>query len=210
MSTARSTRAKLVLRFDDAHGDGSEAWCGQNFVVGALASLLLATATGCGPSVKRTDPVDTVVPSTPMEANNSFAPLEVGSDWGTYTRVNRTPFRSQTHGNRMVDVHVNSIGAASYAEPTAKIPVGTVVVKTSVDDQGRPGPLFVMEKRAAGYNPEHDDWHFAIHWAEPTGPWKKRFGGPIYWRTPSTKADYCADCHDGLERGLGGVPAESR
>ena len=38
----------------------------------------------------------------------------------------------------------------------------------------------------------------------------KRLGGPIYWRTPSKKADYCQNCHDDFVNGMGGVPDEQK
>ena len=61
--------------------------------------------------------------------------------------------------------------SAAY-DSSAPIPVGTIVVKTSVlDEHGAPGsvagPIFVMEKRAAGYAPDANDWWYALHWAAP-------------------------------------------
>ena len=146
----------------------------------------------------------------PADDAARFGPLEVGADWAGYVKVNTTPVRSETHGNRLVDTYVNQVGAAAYLDEGAAVPVGTIVVKTSRDDAGAEGPLFVMEKRAAGFAPDHDDWAYAIHWASPPPAWAKKLGGPIYWRTPSPRAAYCSDCHDGYERGLGGVPAAQR
>jgi hypothetical protein len=79
-----------------------------------------------------------------------------------------------------------------------------------MEKNGKAGPIFVMEKREAGFNPDQGDWWYAIHWAEPAESWTKKGGGPIYWRTPSPKAQYCFDCHDSFDRQLGGIPAESR
>lgn len=143
---------------------------------------------------------------------SAFGALEVGADWAGYTRLNTAAFPSPTHGGRMVDVYVNAVGLTAYQDPAqeAEIPVGTVVVKTSTESDGSAGPIFVMEKRAAGFNPEQGDWWYAIHWAEPPAKWMKKLGGPIYWRTPSQKAQYCFDCHDSFDRQLGGVPAEQR
>ena len=97
----------------------------------------------------------------------------------------------------------NAIGLAAY-DSSAPIPVGTVVVKTStVDEAGTTaGPIYVMEKRAAGYAPDEDDWWYAIHWAAPDDP---KLGGPIYWRGKSPRVDYCADCHTSYDRSLGGL-----
>ena len=48
-----------------------------------------------------------------------------------------------------------------------------------------------------------------VHLA-PSAKWKAALGGPIYWRTPSKKADYCVECHESYDRNLGGVPEGSR
>jgi hypothetical protein len=70
--------------------------------------------------------------------------------------------------------------------------------------------VFVMEKRAPGYSPEHGDWYFAIHWAEPTPDQRKALGGPIYWRGSSPRVAYCYDCHDSYDRSLGGLVPSSQ
>jgi hypothetical protein len=138
---------------------------------------------------------------------SKFGPLEVGADWESYTKLNKASFMSDTHGGRMVDTYVNPIGLEAFKQGE-DLPVGSIVVKTSKDrSDGSQGPVFVMEKRAAGFNPDHGDWWFAIHWADPPEKWKQRLGGgPIYWRTPSKKAEYCQDCHDNYVTGIGGVP----
>jgi hypothetical protein len=150
----------------------------------------------------------------PATGEDVFGPLEVGADYEHYQKVTDKPFQSLDHGNRWVDVYVNQIGAAAYLSG-APVPVGTIVVKTSwQNDHGRPsdvaGPLFVMEKRAAGYAPEHDDWYFAIHWANPPPAEAKKLGGPIYWRGKSQRAAYCWECHDLYDRRLGGLTPSSQ
>jgi hypothetical protein len=141
---------------------------------------------------------------------STYSALDVGADYATYTKVNKAAFPSETHGGRMVDVYVNPVGLDAY-KAAGPMPVGSIVVKVSHQADGD-GPLFVMEKRPVGFNPDHGDWYFAIHWADPKGSWKRTLGGPIYWRTPSPRADYCADCHDGYEDrdGMGGVPEAER
>jgi hypothetical protein len=141
---------------------------------------------------------------------SEFGPLEVGADWFSYQQLSSASFPSPTHGGRMVDVWVNGIGVDAYVTEGEEIPVGTIVVKTSTEKNGRTGPTFVMEKREPGFNPEQGDWWYAIHWAEPAEGWTKKGGGPIYWRTPSAKVGYCFDCHDSFDRQLGGIPLEHR
>ena len=67
-----------------------------------------------------------------------------------------------------------------------------------------------MEKRAAGFSPDHEDWYYAIHWEKPTGPGAKTLTGPIYWRSPSAKVGYCFKCHDNYDRSVGLPPVEMR
>jgi hypothetical protein len=167
------------------------------------AALLLAAAA-CGASARAGDRVD----------EDRFGPLDVGADYTRFRRVTSLPYLSTVHGGRWVHVFVNEVGANAYVGGAA-IPVGTVVVKASweSDAAGQPssvaGPLFVMEKRAPGYAPEHGDWWYAIHWAEPTPTQRARLGGPIYWRGSSPKVEYCTDCHDAYDRGLGGLVPSS-
>lgn len=160
--------------------------------------LLLFVACGAPSTVTR-----------PPASEEAFGPLEVGADYASYKKLTKRPFLSLDHGNRFVDVYVNDVGAAAY-EDTVPIPVGTVVVKTSWENANGspsdvPGPIFVMEKRAPGYAPDHDDWWYAIHWANPPAADAKKFGGPIYWRGKSARVEYCTDCHDAYERSLGGL-----
>jgi hypothetical protein len=162
---------------------------------------------GCG---SHPAPV-TVSAAAPDES--TFGPLEIGADYASYRRVSPAPFLSTVHGERWVEVFVNEVGADAYLNGGA-IPVGTIVVKTSWEDRdGRvsevPGPVYVMEKRAPGYDPDNEDWWFAIHWAEPTPKQRKALGGPIYWRGKSPRAAYCSDCHSAYDRGLGGLTPSS-
>lgn len=168
-----------------------------------MRALIVIAVIGCGGSQP---------PSTnnrSIEAETVFGPLDVGADYATYTKLTDKPFLSLDHGNRWVDVYVNAIGHAAY-DSSAPIPVGTVVVKTSVfDEDGAPGsvagPIFVMEKRAAGYAPDDADWWYALHWANPPADEAAKLGGPIYWRGKSARVDYCADCHNDYDRSLGGL-----
>jgi hypothetical protein len=148
----------------------------------------LVVLVGCGASPPSSKPA--------ADPESVFAPLEVGADYATYTKLTDKPFLSLDHGNRYVDVYVNAIGLAAY-ESQAPIPTGTVVVKVAHD-----GPIYVMEKRAAGSAPDRDDWWYAIWWATPDDA---KYGGPIYWRGKSKRVDYCVACHADYDRSLGGL-----
>jgi hypothetical protein len=185
--------------------------------MGWMMTAVAGAAVSCS-GAGRGDPAAAAAPTAPAANDDAavYAPLDVGADWRTYTRMNREPVLSRTHGGRLVDTWVNAVGAAAYRSDDAPIPVGTVIVKTSMEvaagvATGEAGPIFVMAKREPGFSPDHDDWYFAIHWAEPPDRWRTKVGGgPVYWRTPSSKADYCWQCHENYDRFLGGVPAEQR
>ena len=188
-------------------------------IKGSFAVIVLVAACGGGgksgttPGDEKMGKMDSAMMSNkamPIDDASKYGALEVGADWKSYTKLNKASFKSETHGGRMVDTYVNNVGLEAFKKGE-EMPVGSIIVKTSKDaDDGSEGPVFVMEKRAAGFNKDHGDWWFAIHWENPPPMWQKRLGGPIYWRTPSKKADYCADCHDDYVTGLGGVPDEQR
>ena len=166
--------------------------------------LSLGLLAACGSSTPTAG-----APGAGDAREDAFGPLEVGADYETYRHLTPEPFRSLDHGNRWVHVYVNEIGADAYLA-AADIPVGTIVVKTSVQSVDErpsdiPGPIFVMEKRAKGYAPEHDDWWYAIHWASPPPAEAAKFGGPVYWRGRSPRVAYCWRCHDDYANSLGGL-----
>jgi len=172
-----------------------------------IPAIVLATLGACSsaPAPKAASPSAQADP-------NAYGPMEVGSDYQSYTKVSTQPFESPTHGHRFVEIYVNDVGLAAY-QGDSELPVGSVIVKASWEREGDApskvaGPTFVMEKRAPGYNPEHNDWHYEIHWADVPEKWVPKVGGKqIYWRTPSAKVDYCVDCHDNYDRELG-LPAK--
>ena len=173
----------------------------------------LAACAGPGPTDREAGMRDHARAAAATDEDR-YAPLDVGADYRRYPKLTDRPFQSLDHGNRWVDVYVNAIGATAYLSG-APIPVGTIVVKTSwQDDDGHPssvaGPIFVMEKRAKGYAPEHDDWYFAIHWAHPPPAEARKLGGPIYWRGKSRRAAYCWECHDLYDRHLGGLVSSTQ
>ena len=174
------------------------------------ACLLIGCASTYGSADK-----ETAQNTEKLDPHAAFADLEVGADWKSYTKVNTVPYVAQTHGGRFVDVYVNSIGLEAYKNEDAELPVGTIIVKTSKEPNGDipsevDGPIFVMEKRAAGFDSEHEDWWYALHWANPPQKWQTRVGKQAYWRSPSTKVNYCWQCHENYNRNLGMVPKKYR
>lgn len=111
-------------------------------------------------------------------------------DYKRWTRMNETPVFSATHGNSFVFTYVN---------PAAKngkfpFPVGTVIVKEAYENRGckpgAPGAVFVMEKRAKGYDPNGSDWHWVRY--NPDG---------TLWGEGKSEGqmDFCAACHSAAE-----------
>ncbi|MBZ0232223.1 MAG: cytochrome P460 family protein [Deltaproteobacteria bacterium] len=190
-------------------------WAGFITLVGALAACggKQQAGGGGGGSGEDMSPMDQMMSDSMAVSDDdgsTFGPLEIGADWQTYVKVNTSPVTSETHGGRLVDTYVNQLGARAYLDEEAEIPIGTVLVKTSTEPDGSPGPLFVMAKKSPGFAPDQGDWYYAIQWANPPAAWAKKLGGPIYWRTPSKRAAYCVECHENYDRFLGGVPAPQR
>lgn len=183
----------------------------STFAIHLAALFLGASLIACGGGNKQDSQPKPVKKDDP---NAKFGPLEIGSDWNSYTKLNTEPVKSDDHGGRWVDTYVNDVGVEAYKAEDAEIPVGTIVVKTSVqNDGGKPGtkagPIFVMKKMEAGFDEPNGDWYYAIHWEEPTAKLKAKYG-QMYWRSPSPKVKYCWECHNDYDRQLGQVPEEQR
>ena len=171
-------------------------------MVRALVSAVLLVACGGASSAPSSlpRPLAERRPPDPVGAVPAGA---VGAGYLGYRKVTDRPYRSRVHGDRLVEVYVSAGAADAYLGEGA-IPVGAVIVKAASD-----GATFVMEKRPAGFAPEHGDWYYALHWRDPPADQRARFGGAIDWRSPSPRVAYCHDCHDSYDRGLGGLTPSS-
>jgi len=82
------------------------------------------------------------------------------------TRFSRVSYESGTHGGRMVNNYSNSIGKKAYAkyEDVKKAPQSSVFFKDSfsVGSNGSlsAGPIFLMEKKQAGFDKKNGDWRY--------------------------------------------------
>jgi len=110
-----------------------------------------------------------------------------------WRRYNLAPYRSATHGERFVNNYANGI-AADYdrlAEVDA-LPVGSVLAKDSFAVTGHgdvfSGPLFLMQKMPAGFNPPSRDWRYSM--VLPDGTF---FG--VTNGVNSQRVAFCVPCH---------------
>ncbi len=97
-----------------------------------------------------------------------WIPAEYVEDYRSWTLVSSHPAAPGFHSNQFLVTYVNKVGAdvyMDYAEDPV-VPAGTLIAKESfsVNDKGkvRKGPLFFMEKVAAGKSPETNDWYYMM------------------------------------------------
>ncbi len=110
-----------------------------------------------------------------------------------WQRFNTAPYPALTHGSRYVSNYGNGL-ARSYgsAEPRKPMPEGAVLAKDSfaVTATGEvfPGPLFLMEKMASGFDPEARDWRYSM--IMPDGSYFGMTGGDN-----DEHVRFCVTCH---------------
>ncbi len=115
------------------------------------------------------------------------------SSYQSWTRYNTAPYASMTHGRRYVSNYAN-VTAQAYGkyEDAGRLPVGSVLAKDSFvvteDGEVRPGPLFVMEKMASGFNYVTGDWRYSMITAE--GDLAGKTGG-----FGAQRVEFCIACH---------------
>ncbi len=117
----------------------------------------------------------------------------VASEYRHWRRFNRAPYRSATHGERYVSNYGN-VEAEAYArfEAGGRMPAGALLAKDSfaVTQRGDvfTGPLFLMEKMPAGFNPASRDWRYSM--IMPDGSLFGETKGP-----GSARVEFCITCH---------------
>ncbi len=134
-----------------------------------------------------------------MKGDKKWIPAEFVRDYRNWTSANTLPANPGFHGGRFLLTRINDIGAEEYlkfAEDNVNIPAGTVIAKESfaVSAAGKvkPGPLFFMQKVAAGVSPETDDWYYMA--VAPNG---KPMAVPVMTA--------CNECHIGIYGSQGGL-----
>ncbi len=103
-----------------------------------------------------------------LDAAYIFSGRDVSSAYRGWARFSRTAYPAEAHGIRFMNNYANAVAAETYGkwEGLGAMPVGSVLAKDSfiVADDGKisVGPLFVMEKRVAGYSAEARDWYYEM------------------------------------------------
>ncbi len=103
------------------------------------------------------------------KGNKRWIPKSYVEDYRGWSLASTFPAAPGFHGERYLITYVNSVGAdeyLKYLDEGAKMPAGTLIAKESfsVNAKGKAkaGPLFIMEKAAAGKSPETNDWYYMM------------------------------------------------
>ncbi len=107
-------------------------------------------------------------------------------DW---TRFSRTAYPAEAHGVRFMNNYANEVARATYGrfEGHGAMPTGSVLAKDSFvvapDGPIAVGPLFVMEKRPAGFSAAARDWSYTMIMPD----------GAV--REDAATQEFCNHCH---------------
>jgi hypothetical protein len=134
---------------------------------------------------------DCVIGQMRSAYGKSGHPVAAGyQGWQRYSKV---AYQSATHGSRYVQNYANAKGRAYGAfEKAGRMPVGATLAKDSFAVNGKgqvtPGPLFIMQKMSAGFNPDGGDWKYTM--VMPNGS--------VFGETKGKNAagmQFCIECH---------------
>jgi len=128
-----------------------------------------------------------------MKAAYAKSDNQVALSYISWPRYSKRAYVSATHGNRYVQNYANKKGRAYGAyEQAGRMPAGAKLAKDSfsVSTNGTVtvGPLFIMEKMRAGFNPDSDNWRYTM--IMPSGATFGTTKGK-----GSGKVEFCAGCH---------------
>jgi hypothetical protein len=161
---------------------------------------------GCSPCAGNAEPAELSGEELKAAYNGLKAGMKVSygtsgangaSEYQGWQIFNTQPYRSATHGGRLVNNYANAI-ASRYGqfEEAGIMPVGSILAKDSLkisaSGKAAPGPLFLMEKMDAGYDPENGDWKYSM--ITPNGATWGVTGGKN-----SKGMRFCSDCHVAVE-----------
>ena len=128
-----------------------------------------------------------------MQAAYAKSDNEVALGYTAWRRFSRRAYPSATHGNRHVQNYANE-AAKSYGayEEAGPMPDGAKLAKDSfsvmADGSVSVGPLFIMEKMPADWNPDSGDWRYTMIMPD----------GSVFGATKdkgAAKVEFCVGCH---------------
>lgn len=111
---------------------------------------------------------DALVEGYAKKKNKRWIPWDRFADYRNWKRVSSMPANPGFHSERFLVTWVNDVGADAYMKyaESPDIPAGTLIAKESfmITAKGkvRRGPLFLMEKVAAGTSPKTMDWYYMM------------------------------------------------
>ncbi len=128
-----------------------------------------------------------------IAAGYALARLPATRVYFAWRRFNKAPYRSATHGARYVNNYANRLGEAyGRFEDAEPMPKGAILVKDSftatADSAYFAGPMFIMEKMEAGFNPDSGDWRDTMVMPD----------GSVFGETRGANAGnvaFCIGCH---------------
>lgn len=124
--------------------------------------------------------------------------VDAANKYQKWRKYNQIPFQSATHGRRYINVYTNPVGA-DYGRLSQgeKMPRGSIIAKDSFvaveEEKVYTGPLFVMEKMAAGFNYVSGDWRYTMIMPD----------GSVYGMTKgegAKRVEFCIGCHLAREK----------
>ncbi|HEX7663096.1 MAG TPA: cytochrome P460 family protein [Polyangiaceae bacterium] len=162
----------------------------------ALASSLAAAACGgaqTGGPVGVSNAGEAHTPSAPKTATPAQRSNAIPSDYKTsMQQIGSGRFVSRGHaaGRFDVELYANDLGKSGYGTASGEFQVGARFVTAHFErvngvgpaDEA-PGPLFMMEKMAKGYDAAHGDWRYVALSSQ----------GEL---VQDGKIESCAGCHD--------------
>jgi len=128
-----------------------------------------------------------------LQAGYAKSGVSAAKAYSGWKKYNTVPYASATHGGRYVNNFANA-KAKSYNKYDGKLvlPVGSVIAKDSISalpgGKGAPGPFFLMEKMAVGWNKASADWKYTL--IMPTGAVIGVTKGK-----GDASVKFCAECH---------------
>ena len=158
----------------------------RNLILGAMVAAGMALVGGTGPAhacktgkaademtledaKKAYECIGDKLHAGYMKGKKYWIPADVVKDYRNWELVSTAPAAPGWHGERFLVTYVNAKGADEYMqfkEEGASLPAGSVLVKESfiVNGKGKAsvGPLFIMQKAAAGKSPKTGDWYYMM------------------------------------------------